>query len=163
MWESGRMTTPGHPAGTWSARHAAHLSALAAVGLVGALSSVTPAVAAGHTASGVGCREAKLHLIEAVSATTSGKDIVVKAHPVTFHCGGEDDGQNIVHNTKVVHVTLTSTTKLEILKDGGGSSAEKKLAPAKLPASLSHGPGFRIFALTGPKRHLTKMIEQFHP
>jgi hypothetical protein len=127
-----------------------------------ALAAPTTALAVGHSAGTSACAQAKHRFVDAESATVTAGVISVKAHPATFHCGGEDDGHYNVSKTKET-LTVKADAVITVFKNPENPSKSITVMASALPHWLKHNKSEPIYRLAGPKDAVTKLTEQFHP
>jgi hypothetical protein len=132
------------------------------LGLAAGSMAVGPAAAAVHLSRVGSCAQAKHTFIDAKSATVHGHLVKVKAHPATFHCGGEDDGHYSVSRRSVT-ITLRSSAVVTVFKSPEDPSDTRTVKPSALVHWLKKNKVEPIYRIVGADTDVRKMSEQFHP
>jgi hypothetical protein len=129
---------------------------------VSPLAGPAVALAADATSGHATCEQAAHRYVEAVAARNHHGVTTVTAHPATFHCGGPDDGHYAV-STSSETLRLHAAAVVKVFHRANDPSAYQRVKPSALPRRLQRNSAEPIYRISGHRRHITRMTEQFHP
>jgi hypothetical protein len=79
-----------------------------------------------------------------------------------LNCGGPDD-LNYAVTSQVQHLVLRRDAVVKVLKQEPTGLVDRRINQRRLPRWLRHDHNVKIFRVTGPNRHVRRLVEMFHP